>query len=65
MVSMSDSFEVKAEKTKYMLVRSEKDTGKDHNIKICNKSLERLEDFKYLVKTLINKNCILDKIELI
>ena len=65
MVSISDSLEVIAEKTKYMLVCSEKDTGKDRDINICNKSLERLEDFKYLVKTLINKNRIHDKIELI
>ena len=57
--------EVKFEKTKYSFVCCEKNTGKVHNKKICNKSLERLEDFKYLVITLINKNCIHDKIELV
>jgi hypothetical protein len=41
------------------------DRGKVHNIKIYNKSLERLEDFKYLVITPINKNPIDDKIELL
>ena len=52
---------MKVEETKYMVLSREKNTGKDHNKKICNKSLYRLEDFKYLVITLINKNCIYDK----
>jgi len=42
-----------------------KNTGKDHNIKICNKPLEKLEDFKYLVKIQINKKCFHDEIELV
>jgi hypothetical protein len=56
---------MKAEKNKYMFVCCEKNTGKDHNIKIYNKSHEKLDDFKYLIITVINKNCIHDKIELI
>ena len=52
---------MKFEETKYMVVSREKNTGKDHNKKIYNKSLYRLEDFKCLVITLINNNCIHDK----
>jgi len=44
-----------------MVLSLEKNTGKYHNKKICNKSLYRLEDFKYLVITLLHKNCIHDK----
>jgi hypothetical protein len=46
-----------------MFVCCEKNAGPNHNIKICNKSLERWEDFKYLVITQINKNCIHGKTE--
>jgi len=48
-----------------MFVCCEKHTGNDHNIKICNKSIVRLEDFNYLVITKINKNSIHDKIEIV
>jgi len=48
-----------------MFVCCGKNTRKVHNIKICNKFLESLEDFKYLVITLTNKNSIHDKIELV
>jgi hypothetical protein len=48
-----------------MFVCCEKNTGKVHNNKIFNKSLERMEDFQYLVITLTNKNCIHGKIELV
>jgi hypothetical protein len=48
-----------------MFICCEKNTGKVHNIKVCNKSLGRLEDFKYLVITLINKKLIHEKVELI
>ena len=56
--------EGKAEKTKYVFVCCEKNKGTTHNIKVCNKSLEMLGDFKYRVITLINKKYIHDKIEL-
>jgi hypothetical protein len=48
-----------------MFVCCEKNTGKDHDMKICNKSLERFEDFKYLVITQINRKLFHDKIELV
>ena len=48
-----------------MFVCCVKNTRKVYNIKICNKSFENLEDFKYLVITLIYNNYIHDKIELV
>jgi hypothetical protein len=37
------------------MVRSrEQNAGKNHNIKIDNKSFERMEEFKYLGATLTN-----------
>jgi hypothetical protein len=45
---------VKPEKTKYLLVSCEKNTGKVDNMKICNKSVERMEYFVYLVTTVTN-----------
>ena len=47
-----------------MFVCCGKDAGKVHNMKTGNKTLESLEDFKYLVITLMNKNRIHDKIEI-
>jgi hypothetical protein len=55
--------EIKPEKSKYKFVCFETYTGIDHNINICNISLEMWKDFKYLVITLINKNCVHDNIE--
>jgi hypothetical protein len=49
----------------HMFVCNGKNTRKYHNIKICNTSLEKLEDLKYLVKALINRNSIHDKIEIV
>jgi hypothetical protein len=40
--------EVNAEKTKYMVMSRNQNAGQNHNIKIDNKSFERLEEFKYL-----------------
>jgi hypothetical protein len=44
--------EVNAEKTKYMVMSRDQNAGQNHNIKIDNKSFERLEQFKYLGTTL-------------
>jgi len=36
--------------------------GQNHSIKICNKSLERLAQFRYLGTTLTDHNCIDEEI---
>jgi hypothetical protein len=48
--------EVNAAKTKYMVMYRDQNAGQNHNIKICNKSFERMEEFKYLGTTLMKQN---------
>jgi hypothetical protein len=48
--------EVNAEKTKYVVMSRDQNAGQNHNIKIDNKSFERVEQFKYLGTTLTNRN---------
>jgi len=57
--------EVNAEKTSVHGTISHKDrnAGQKHNIKICNKSCERMEQFKYLRTTLMNQNSIQEENE--
>jgi hypothetical protein len=40
--------EVNAEKTKYMIMSRNQNARHNHNIKIDNKSFEKVEEFKYL-----------------
>ena len=47
--------EVYADTTKYMVTSRDQDEGRSHSIKINNSSFERMEEFKYLGKTLTNK----------
>jgi hypothetical protein len=54
--------EVNAEKTKYMVMSRNQNAGHNHNIKIDNKSFERVEEFKYLGATLKNRNSIREEI---
>ena len=41
-----------ADKTKYMVMSRDKNAGRRHNMKIDNRSFERVEKFKYLETTL-------------
>ena len=50
--------EVNADKTKYMIMSRDQNSGRIHSMKIDNSSIERVEEFKYLGKTLTNKNSI-------
>ena len=42
-----------AEKIKYMVMSRDENAGQNHNMKINNKSIERMEQFEYLGKTQI------------
>jgi hypothetical protein len=55
--------EVNADKTKYMVASQDQNAGWSHNVKINNNSFERVEEFKYLQKTLTNQNSIQEEIK--
>ena len=48
--------EVNTDKTKYMVMSREQTAGLSHSINIDSSSIERVEEFKYLGKTLTNQN---------
>jgi hypothetical protein len=50
--------EVTAEKTKYIVMSRDQKAGHNHNIKLGNKSSDRVEHFKYLGITLMYPNSI-------
>jgi len=43
--------EVKADKTKYMVMFRDQNAGRYHNINLDNRSFRRVEEFKYLGTT--------------
>jgi len=45
--------EVNAEKAKHTVMSRDENVGKNHNIKIDNTCLEKVEQFKYLGTTLL------------
>ena len=53
--------EVNADKTKYMIVSRDQNTGRSHSMKTDNSSIERVEEFKYLATTLTNKKILFRK----
>ena len=52
-----------SDKTKYMVTSRDQNARRNHNIKIVNSSFEKMEEFKYLVTTLTNKNSIEEEIK--
>ena len=52
-----------ADKSKYMVMSREQNTGRSFNTKIDNSSFERVEEFKYLGTTLTYQNSIQEEIE--
>ena len=54
--------EVNADKTKYMIMSRDQNAGRSHSMKIDNRSIERVEEFKYFGTTLTNKNSIQEEI---
>jgi hypothetical protein len=55
--------EVNAEKSKYVVMSGNQNAGQNHNIKLDNKSFERVEQLKYLETTLSNRNSIQEEIK--
>ena len=55
--------EVNVDKTKYMVMSREQTAGLSHTVKVNNGSIERVEEFKYLGKTLTNENSIQKEIK--
>ena len=58
MASKEIGLEENAVKTKYMVMSRDQNAGRCHNIKFDSRSFEKVEEFKYLGKTLLNKNSI-------
>jgi len=48
--------EVNVDITRYMVISRDQNTGRRHNRKVDNNSYERVEQFKYLRKTLTYQN---------
>jgi hypothetical protein len=55
--------EVNAEKTKYMIMSRDQNTGQNGYVQIGNESFETVEQFKYLGTTLTNQNSIHEEIK--
>jgi hypothetical protein len=54
--------EVNTEKTKYMLLSREQNTGQNYDIKTANRCFENVTQFRYLETTVRNQNLIQDEI---
>jgi hypothetical protein len=55
--------EVSAEKTKYVIISRDQHAGQNHDIKIGNKSFQRVEELWYLGTTITNQNSIQEEIK--
>jgi hypothetical protein len=55
--------EVNADKIKYMVTSRDQNAGRNHSVKIDNISFERVEEFRYLGKTLTNQNSIQEEVK--
>jgi hypothetical protein len=60
--SKETGIELNTGTTKYMVMSRDQNAGQSHNIEIDNNSFERVEEFKYLGKTLKNKILIMRKL---
>ena len=61
--SKENGLEVNSDKTKCMAMSRDTTAGRSHNIKIDNKSFERVEQLKYLETTLTVQNSIQEEIK--
>ena len=55
--------EINADEFKYMVMSRDQNARRIHSMKIDNSSLERVEEFKYLGKTLTNQSSIQEEIK--
>ena len=55
--------EVNADKTKYMVMSRDRNTGRGHSVKIDNSYIERVEEFRYLGTTITDQNSIHEEIK--
>jgi len=55
--------EINADKTKYMVMSRDRNAGQGHSVKTDNSSIERVEEFKYLGKTITDQNSIQEEIK--
>ena len=55
--------EVKADKTKYMVMSGDQKAGRSNNIKMENISFDRVEELKYLGTNLTNQNSVQKEIK--
>ena len=53
---VASSLEVNTEQTKHVATPHKENEGQNHNIQICNKSPEKLQNFKYLGTMVTNQN---------
>ena len=44
-----------ADKTKYMIMSRDQNAGRSHSMKIDNRSIERVEEFKYSLRVFENR----------
>jgi hypothetical protein len=58
-----NGLEVNDDKTKYMVMSRDQNAVRRHNIKLENRSFERVEEFKYLGTKLTNQNSIQEGIK--
>ena len=61
--SKENGTEVNADKTKYMVMSRDQNSGRSHNIKTDKSSFERVEDLKYLGTSLTNQNSTPEQIK--